>query len=302
MRAVSRAARAAVATAALVAVVLGAARADAYCRTSSCEGGVTGARCVPAQASDCGVELHWPSPCVSFDMQKDASSRVSLDTATAIFHQAFGAWTSAGCAAGGAPRISLVDMGPVACAEHEYNQQAGNANIIVFRDGGWTHAGKGSTLALTTVTFNLDNGEIYDADMELNSAEIEFTTGDTNVQFDLLSVATHECGHFLGLSHSPLPDATMYADYKPHSTALRSLSDDDTAAICAVYPPGEAIPASCDATPRHGFSSACADATPDDTSAGGCCTVAPGKGGEGATGALALLVLGALAVGARRRR
>ena len=299
MRAASRLA---VAPAVLVAASLGAARADAYCRTASCEGGVTGARCLPAQPTDCGVELHWPSPCVSFDLQQDASAHVSLDAATAVFHQAFATWTAADCASSGSPRISLVDMGPVACAKHEYSQTQGNANIIMFRDAAWTHGGTGSTLALTTVTFNLDTGEIYDADMELNSAQADFTTGDTNVQFDLLSVATHECGHFLGLSHSPLPEATMYADYKPHSTSLRLLDQDDVSAICATYPPGDAIPASCDATPRHGFSSTCASATTGDTTTSGCCAVAPGKGGSDGAGALSLLALGALFVGGRRRR
>ncbi len=301
MRAGSRAAARAVAVASAIALSLGAVGADAYCRTTSCEGGSTGARCVPAQAGDCGVELHWPSPCVSFDLQKDASSDVSLDSATAVFHAAFASWTTASCASGGTPRMEMVDLGPVACDKHEYSQQQGNANLIVFRDKSWPHAGQGSTLALTTVTFNLDTGEIYDADMELNSAQVTFTTVDTAVEFDLLSVATHECGHFLGLSHAALPDATMYADYKPHSTSLRSLNEDDIAAICAVYPPGEAIPEACDATPRHGFSSECAGAKPEDAATTGSCTIARSPRTSGSIAALALIALGALAVGARRR-
>jgi hypothetical protein len=303
MRAVSpRLARAVVGLAAAATLALGAARADAYCRTASCPGGVTGARCTPALDTDCGVALHWPSPCVSFDLQKDASAKVSLDAATAVFHQAFAAWTNSTCAAGGNPRMELVDMGPVDCDKHEYNQQQGNANIIMFRDTSWPHSGAGSTLALTTVTFNLDTGEIYDADMELNSAQVDFTTGDTSVDFDLLSVATHECGHFLGLAHAQLPDATMYADYKQHSTALRTLSDDDVGAICAVYPPGDAIPSSCDATPRHGFSSACAGANPPSQSSNACAAVAIGSDRPAGAAGLVLLGLAALAAGSRRRR
>jgi hypothetical protein len=296
-----RAARLLVAAAAVALAIAAPRGAAAYCRTASCPNGVTGARCDPAMSSDCGVPLYWSKPCVSFDMQQDASAHVPLDVATQIFHQAFATWTTAACPGGGTPHVELVDLGPVPCNRHEYNQTQGNANIIMFRDDSWPHAGQGSTLALTTVTFNLDTGEIYDADMELNSSQVEFTTSDTAVQFDLLSVATHESGHFLGLAHSPVADATMYPDYKPGSTSLRSLTDDDRAAICVAYPPGAAIPSDCDPTPRHGFSSTCAGATPPaTTTTSSCCTVAPGAASRDDR-AIALLAIALLAMRARRR-
>ncbi len=132
-----------------------------------------------------------------------------------------------------------------------------NANIITFRDDGWPYVGGGNTLALTTVTYHLKTGEIYDADMEINSFDVALSQGDDDVSFDLLSIATHEAGHFLGLSHSSDHDATMFADYRPGTASLRDLSQDDLDGICAVYPPGEPIKG-CDPTPRHGFSALCA--------------------------------------------
>ena len=193
---------------------LAPAPARAYCRTASCEEG-TGAQCVPAQPTDCGKPVFWPNPCLSFSVQQDASSQVPLASAEAIFQKAFSTWLSADCGGGKHPRLTVEYSGPVACDAHEYNQdpKLGNANIIVFRDDGWPHHGAGTTLALTTVTYNLDTGEIYDADMELNSAGTKFSTGDTGVTFDLLSIATHEIGHFLGLAHTPDMGATMYTDY-----------------------------------------------------------------------------------------
>lgn len=241
--------------------------AFAYCRTASCPGGVTGAQCVPAQAGDCGVLLAWPSPCVQFWIQEDASNQVTLAQAETVFTAAFQAWTGAACGSG-TPGIRATYGGPVACTEHEYNQQAGNANIIVFRDAEWPHPSK-STLALTTVTYNLDTGDIYDADMELNSATVTFTVSDSSVQYDLLSVATHEAGHFLGLSHSVSSAATMRPDYIPQSTMLRDLDSDDIAAICDAYPPAN-VPASCDDTPRHGFSGLCAADQPTTTETEDC--------------------------------
>ena len=286
---------------AAAAVVLGtASSAAAYCRTSSCPNSVTGARCVPALSSDCGVELAWKSPCIGFSVQRDASFRASAATTEQVFQAAFDTWMNADCGGGSRPRIQITSTGPVACAAHEYNQKVGNANIILFHDDGWPYMGGNSILALTTVTYNLDNGEIYDADIEINSKDNVFTTGDAAVEFDFLSIATHEAGHFLGLAHSDDTDATMFPDYNPGTVTLRELAPDDVSAICAVYPPGEAIPASCDSTPRHGFSGECSEnqVEEEEEEAGGCCTVAPGsfRRGPGATGHRPSVPRGTLAI------
>lgn len=274
--------------------------AEAYCRTSACGSAGTGAVCVPAMPSDCGIPLAWKSPCVGFSMQKDASVRISLQTATEIFTRAFATWTTASCDGGTSPRIEVVDLGPVTCNEHEYNQSSGNANVILFHDEDWPNDGLGDALALTTVTYNVETGEIYDADIELNATGVGFSTSDTEVTFDLLSVATHEAGHFLGLSHSADWSATMFTDYLPGSTSLRALEADDVAAICATYPPGAPIPASCDPTPRHGFSTTCAGSSAEPVE-GGCCGVAPGAPPSDGRAALAL-GLGALVAARARRR
>nr|WP_240806980.1 matrixin family metalloprotease [Polyangium spumosum] len=273
--------------------------ASAYCRTTSCKGVGTGARCVPVRPTDCGVELFWSKPCVGFSMQKDASAQIDLEDATQIFLEAFQKWTDADCGDGKHPRIKVVNLGPVACNVHEYNKKAGNANVILFHDKVWPHAGAGSTLALTTVTYNVETGEIYDADMELNGANVEFTTGIDNVLYDLPSIAAHETGHFLGMSHSADGTATMFADYMPGSMELRSLENDDIDGICAAYPPGDPIPAECDPTPRRGFETECSP-PPIVAEDGSCCATAPGSPRSAGTSALAALAL-ALGLAAKRR-
>jgi hypothetical protein len=300
--------RSLVTLAALASALVIADRAEAFCRTSTCDAKFTGTQCTPMEPADCGTPLAWPSACVSFSMQKGASKQISLGAATPIFEKAFMSWMNATCTGGGHPHIEVVDLGPVDCAKHEYNQQSsghGNANIIVFRDDGWPHAGQGDTLALTTVTYNLDTGEIYDADMEINSTQGHFTTGDTGVQDDLLSVATHEAGHFLGLAHTPVKGATMTAEYIPGSVDLRTLDADDIAAICAVYPPAGAIPSTCDPSPRYGFASDCGSDSP--TTKSGCCSVAPGSpadrsGREIGAAAFLLALAGVRLFGQRRRK
>ncbi|UQA58215.1 matrixin family metalloprotease [Polyangium aurulentum] len=277
---------------------LHAPTAAAYCRTAACKDG-TGARCTPSLGTDCGKEIFWPKQCVSFSMQRDASEQVSLDLATSVFVEAFKKWTEADCGGGTHPHIEIVDLGPVECHAHEYNQKAANANIILFHDDVWPHPGAGSTLALTTVTYSVDSGEIYDADMELNAANTPFSTGDSKVTYDLHSIATHETGHFLGLSHSQDPTATMYRDYIPGTIDLRTLEPDDIEGICSIYPPGDPIPDSCDPSPRRGFASICSP-PPIDPEAGGCCSTAPGAPRGMGSAAVTTLLLG-LGIAARRR-
>ncbi|MEO7327935.1 MAG: matrixin family metalloprotease [Minicystis sp.] len=285
------------------------ADAVAYCRTTSCGDKGTGDKCNPVGASDCGTPLFWTGPCVGFSVQKDGSKDVTFAKTEAVLTAAFATWMSAPCAGGGTPHVKVIELAPAVCTAHEYNQTKANTNLVVFRDDSWPYAGSAATLALTTVTYNLDTGEIYDADMELNSFEHHFTTDDATIEFDLQAVVAHEAGHFLGLAHSANGDATMYADYKQGDKSLRDLTADDIAGMCAVYPPGAAIPASCDATPRHGFSVECAAQQPEGTSSSsssggssGGCAISASDDAQPGVGLAALLGALGLALRLRVRR
>lgn len=280
--------------------------AHAYCRTAACESqDIAWQVCTPEAAGDCGTPLYWPNRCVGYTVQKDASVQVSLADTESVFAQAFATWMNADCGGGAHPSIEISYQGPVECHSQEYNKEKGNANIIMYRDDDWSY-GSGGILALTTVTYSKKNGEIYDADMELNSQNVKsFTLDDTGVEFDLLSVATHETGHFLGIAHSPEPDATMFTNYQAGSTALRDLSPDDVAAICAAYPPAAPKSVDCDPEPRHGFSEQCAvdQPEPEMPSENGCslAEASPSRPGTGWAGLSILVGLGIFASRRRRR-
>ncbi|XP_035389854.1 matrix metalloproteinase-20 [Electrophorus electricus] len=58
---------------------------------------------------------------------------------------------------------------------------------------------------------------------------------DATTGYNLFTVAAHELGHSLGLSHSKDPDALMYPKYKTLHTAKYVLPRDDMLAIQALY-------------------------------------------------------------------
>jgi hypothetical protein len=277
---------------AFAAALLEPARASAYCRASVCSGGVEGKVCTPAAPDDCGKPLYWAAPCVGFDVQKNASKQVDYETADRILRASLGAWEAASCG-GESPSIEVADLGKVDCTSVEYNQDAGNANILIFRDDKWPHTDDNTTdtIALTTVTYDTDTGGIYDADIEVNTANFTFSTDGVGTATDLQSVLTHESGHFLGLAHSTDAEATMFAFYNG-GTSLRTLSDDDVSAICDVYPPGRKSEGKCTYLPRHGFAPECAA----DQHEGDCAFGAR----EPATG-FGLVLIAMLGLASRRR-
>jgi MYXO-CTERM domain-containing protein len=286
------------ASAALIALALlsFAGSADAYCRTSTC--GSSECEIDP----DCGFcliggkPLYWPRGCVSYSVHEGGSKRRQIDAETTrrIVEAAFARWIGVACGTG-TPGIMVYDFGLVSCDKQEYNQDEPNANLWVHRDDEWPYISGGQTLALTTLTFNVETGEIYDADVEINSFENPLTISDTDVGTDLESIIVHEAGHFLGLSHSCDGQATMFANYVFGETKLRSLEADDIAGICAIYPPGKDT-RGCNPTPRHGFSRECASGVEK-----GCCTTAPGQPGPHGPWALGAALFGAAALAARRR-
>jgi hypothetical protein len=295
-----------VAVASIISFGAGHAHAD-YCRTKACDNqpaydDVWQSEPDPPCTRDAvgcliqGTPLYWPQSCVSFSVQRDGSKAQSIDydLAHQTIARAFQTWLNADCGGGTLPSFAIMDYSPAICSKAEYNKDQGNANIFTFRDDSWPYPNSEDTLALTTITYNTENAQIYDADVEINSVDAVFTFSDneSDTEDDLLSVVTHECGHFLGLSHDPVHGSTMYPEYAPGDLYQRTLDADDTAGICDIFPPGQTIDTTrC--TPRHGFSRECG--VPQST---GCRVTTAGP--RGALPAAAALVLGLGLVVARR--
>jgi hypothetical protein len=225
------------------------AMAGAFCRTTT----VHATSGYNPAVSGCwteGVPLAWPVARVPYAVSSSASKQVSLADATRVADLAFHAWNTAVCS-GHPPSVQAYDDGPMAVPDLSGDALAGWAScsestscdavahdVIVFDDDVWPFNDAVNTLALTTVTFGVDDGRIFEAYTEVNSAQKQLTVAEPppagSQAYDLRAILTHEAGHFLGIAHATSMSSIMYAYYQP---AAVDLTPDDVTAICTVYPP-----------------------------------------------------------------
>jgi MYXO-CTERM domain-containing protein len=115
-----------------------------------------------------------------------------------------------------------------------YEPDRDSRNIVMALDGEWPFAA--AHTAVTITTYSSDSGQLLDTDVIFDANRRWHTSNATNHRFvDLLDTATHEMGHVLGLDHSTLTEATMYAESTLGSVRRRSLHTDDINALLAAY-------------------------------------------------------------------
>jgi predicted Zn-dependent protease len=285
------------AVATVVALLAAASDASAFCRstTCTCKSDATCAQDCAKDENGCktkGNPTFWSGRCIGFSLNLAGTESLSADQWNDAITKAFAAWGAADCGGGQHPSIDTRQLRDSTCAKTEYNSNGPNVSVVYFTDSGWTGGDIEHRLAVTNTHF-LSSGEIVDADMSINSAAHDFTVTDTGVKDDLVSVITHEVGHFLGLDHSSDPDALMFWQYDSGSVR-RKLSPDDIKAICTVYPPGR--DAECDPTPRGGMADGCGD--PQQLG----CGVAPSRGAADLVSPIAVAIAGLLGLRAISRR
>jgi hypothetical protein len=277
--------------------------ARAYCRTTS-EKPPPGALC-----SSEGKPFFWDRQCVSFSMSKRSTPEPSLDSLRDAADRAFRPWTEVECANGrvGLQIVQTAELGQ--CTTAQYNLHGPNANTIMFLTDWAGPDFYADAFAITQIRYNSITGEIYDADMQINETLGPLGICDGTCPpgvIDLQNTMTHEAGHFLGLGHSDVGNATMSAQANIGETTKRDLASDDNAGLCAIY--GANPPAKCeskDFLPRHGFSPLCAPPDAGGSGKSGCSVVNLGARDGLDDRSHSALTLGMIALGglrARRRR
>lgn len=277
-------------------VLFAAAPSFAFCRTRTCEfdQNVSCEEDPVTLCSTVGVEAYWGIGCIPFAIQRDGSpiDGISADELRAVVENGFDTWSNVSCG-NGTPSFSVFDRGDITCDQIEYNCDAGdeNNNIIMFRDS--VSDLEPSQLALSILTANLDTGEIFDVDIEINSRDWNFDTGGER-SANLATVINHELGHLLGLSHSLARGALMRASY----SGTAEPGADDIAGVCDIFDSSTRDPA-CNVSRLDadaacvGSKGTCRVPVQGGETSGGCTVgAAPVRSGLGSLAALLLFGLG----------
>ena len=221
-----------------------------------------------------GAALHWASGCAFITYDSAGTTHLAGDQEFDIMDAALHTWRSStqSCA-----YIDFAFNPPESDLEVGFDR----VNLMKFRDTSWCKPATAdepeecyatAAAALTTLFFVDDedsdrNGEILDADIELNGVNFSISAdgsslGSAACMSDLRNTFTHEVGHLLGLDHTcwtnvgphpvdgegnPVPscggalppaitEATMFNYQDCGEESKSTLEPDDVAGICAIYP------------------------------------------------------------------
>lgn len=189
------------------------------------------------------VSLHWNHRRIEYGIRAGAMVEKSH------VQQAFAAWSAMDCT-----DLQFDYIGIVSAEEAGTNQ-------VAFIASGWLTpppnesgepraARPEDAVAVTLTTYTRDDGEIQSAIIEVNEERFRFLdAGEGCVPdgerdpYDLISVLTHEVGHFIGLDHTTFydgsrSDPTMAPKVGICELDKRTLAADDIEALCLIYPSG----------------------------------------------------------------
>ena len=219
----------------VLASLLLTAPAMAYERTQTCTpSGVTACK-----DGEVPQGIFWPTRRVEYVLEATGSPDFGAALTPALragIQESFDAWNTPTCS-----DIQFVEAGTstrsevgISCTEDGEDQ---SINLLLWPDE-WDKAS--SIFALTSVTYNVLDGVIVDADIEFNE-EYSYTLSTTPgpEEVSVQNTLTHEVGHFLGLDHEPdIAQATMFG-FAPEGEYIKAtLHPDDIAGLCEIYPAG----------------------------------------------------------------
>jgi hypothetical protein len=227
--------------------------------------------------TEAGHYLYWAGGCIFMDPDSAGTQDLPGDTEFDVIDRVLDTWNDA---VSSCSYLQLKNGGKLPV--HGTGIGRDGANRIIFRDERWCRPATDEVdefclprgaAGLTTVTYVDDtsssrDGEIVDADIELNGEEFSIsengeTMGDAACLADLANTLTHEMGHVMGFDHTcrvpadplkvddqgnevplcsdaaddpAITEPTMFNFQDCGETKKQSPADDDINAVCSVYP------------------------------------------------------------------
>lgn len=241
-----------------------------------------------------GHPLHWAQDAMPVRWRL-VSGNVPLGAlGEAAVKRAFDSWDSQ------TPNLSYSYDGYSPTAAHEFDGK----NVVSWIDRNWPY--DSNLLAVTLRYSDSSDGRLLDADIVFNGADYRWSVG--GFDFDIENTAAHEVGHFGGLGHSTVQEATMHPGAYAGETDKRSLAADDLNGLDAVYGgvAGATTSGNQDASRPPATVGTSARGISGGGSGGGCSITARGRRSSASSELLSTsLLLGCLAArraAARRRR
>lgn len=167
---------------------------------------------------------------MAFVLQVDGSDDVADGSDLQALRDALASWGLPSCS-----NFSFVDGGTQSARTYAQD----GTNLITFLESGtWPFEPGGAAFTVRYLSTTGTPQEIIETDIILNGIDFEWSTDGNLDRIDIQSVVAHELGHAVGIWHSAQPTATMYPLTSIGNPVGRTLTNDDIAALCFLYPAG----------------------------------------------------------------